>query len=276
MAFASVSEWSTTAASNTTLNTIPLDGATTTASQVDDIFREMMAQIGAYTRAGADLATAATLNLDSVDTLLFDLTGTTTVTAVTLTEGHWRICRATGAFGLTASASLIVNGSAATADTTVAGDLLYFRGYAAGVVRVWRFATGSGGSGTAATASEFWLATDATKFIPPSLLTSAAALVTLTDGASIAADMSTFVNATVTLGGNRTLANPTNAVVGRSGVIYVVQDATGSRTLAYGTSYKFASGTAPTLSTAANTVDRLTYFVRTSTHIDIDISKARA
>jgi hypothetical protein len=46
-----------------------------------------------------------------------------------------------------------------------------------------------------------------------------------------------------------------------------VQDATGSRTLAFGSYYDFAGGTAPTLSTAANAVDRLDYIVRSSTSI---------
>jgi hypothetical protein len=90
---------------------------------------------------------------------------------------------------------------------------------------------------------------------------SAAAEVTLTDAATIAVDMDSFINAKVTLAGNRTLGNPTNEKVGQSGVIRVIQDATGSRTLAYGTDWEFAGGTAPTLSTAANAEDLLFYHV---------------
>ncbi len=48
---------------------------------------------------------------------------------------------------------------------------------------------------------------------------SAAAEVTLTDAATIAVDMSTFINAVVTLGGNRTLGQPSNTKVGQAGVI---------------------------------------------------------
>jgi hypothetical protein len=87
---------------------------------------------------------------------------------------------------------------------------------------------------------------------------------TLTDGATITPDFAVANNFTVTLGGNRTLANPTNLTAGQSGSIFVVQDATGSRTLAYGTQYDFIGGTAPTLSTAANSVDRIDYVVRTT------------
>ena len=95
----------------------------------------------------------------------------------------------------------------------------------------------------------------------------AATITTLTDGATITPAFTDSCNFTVTLGGNRTLANPTGLVAGQSGSIFLVQDATGSRTLAFGSFYDFAGGTAPTLSTAANAVDRLDYIVRSSTSI---------
>ena len=90
---------------------------------------------------------------------------------------------------------------------------------------------------------------------------------TLTDAATITPDMSSNTNFTVTLGGNRTMANPTNFVVGQTGSIFLVQDATGSRTLSFGSYWDFSGGTAPTLSTTANAVDRIDYVVRTTTSI---------
>jgi hypothetical protein len=92
-------------------------------------------------------------------------------------------------------------------------------------------------------------------------------VTTLTDGANISIDLADSNNFTVTLAGNRTLDNPTNIVAGQSGSIFIVQDSTGSRTLAYGTYYDFAGGTAPTLSTAADAVDRIDYIVRSGTSI---------
>jgi hypothetical protein len=92
-------------------------------------------------------------------------------------------------------------------------------------------------------------------------------IATLTDGATITPDFGANQNFTVTLGGNRTLANPSNMVVGQTGSIFLVQDGTGSRTLSFGTYYDFAGGTAPTLTTTASAVDRLDYIVRTSTSI---------
>lgn len=92
-------------------------------------------------------------------------------------------------------------------------------------------------------------------------------ITTLTDGANISVDLAASNNFTATLAGNRTLDNPTNIVAGQSGSIFIVQDGTGSRTLAYGSYYDFAGGTAPTLSTTAAAVDRIDYVVRSATSI---------
>jgi hypothetical protein len=89
----------------------------------------------------------------------------------------------------------------------------------------------------------------------------------LTDGATITPDFAVANNFSVTLGGNRTLANPTNVVVGQSGVIKITQDGTGSRTLAFGSSWDWQGGVAPTLTTTANAVDILVYYVDGSTNI---------
>jgi hypothetical protein len=89
----------------------------------------------------------------------------------------------------------------------------------------------------------------------------------LTDGATITPDFAAANNFSVTLGGNRTLANPTNLTAGQSGIIVITQDGTGSRTLAYGSYFKFSNGTAPTLTTTASAVDVLAYYVESSTRI---------
>lgn len=78
--------------------------------------------------------------------------------------------------------------------------------------------------------------------------------VTLTDAASISVDASAGNTFEVTLGGNRTLANPTNLEAGTYTFI-IKQDATGSRTLAFGTKYKFKKNSNKTVSTAINAID---------------------
>ena len=93
------------------------------------------------------------------------------------------------------------------------------------------------------------------------------AISALTDGATITPDFALANNFSVTLAGNRTLANPTNLTAGQSGSIFIVQDGTGSRTLAYGSYWDFTTGAAPTLTTTAAGVDRIDYIVRTTTSI---------
>lgn len=83
---------------------------------------------------------------------------------------------------------------------------------------------------------------------------------TLTDGATI--DWNGDMNGQsvkVTLGGNRTMNAPTNINEYAAYVLRAVQDATGSRTLAWNSAFKFAGGTAPTLTTTANAVDVFTF-----------------
>ena len=93
------------------------------------------------------------------------------------------------------------------------------------------------------------------------------AVTALTDAASIATDLALSNNYSVTLAGNRTLSNPTNCTAGQSGSIFITQDATGSRTLAYGGYFKFVGGTAPVLTTTANSICRIDYAVKSATEI---------
>jgi len=68
-------------------------------------------------------------------------------------------------------------------------------------------------------------------------------------------------NFVLTFTGNVTLANPSTESVGQTGIITIIQDGTGSRTLSVGTDYEFPAGTAPTISTGANTTDIIPYCV---------------
>ena len=80
-------------------------------------------------------------------------------------------------------------------------------------------------------------------------------------------DLDRNANFKLTLSGNITLVNPANLTAGTTGSIFIVQDGTGSRTVSYGNSWDFAGGTAPTMSTAASSVDRIDYIVLDSTNI---------
>ena len=92
-------------------------------------------------------------------------------------------------------------------------------------------------------------------------------IVSLTDATSVAVNFSDGQNFSLTLAGNRTLENPSNCVAGQSGSVFVIQDGTGSRTLSYGSNWKFSAGTAPTLTTTTSAVDRIDYIVQTATAV---------
>lgn len=83
--------------------------------------------------------------------------------------------------------------------------------------------------------------------------------LTLTDEATISWDTSAGQVATVTLGGNRTVAAPTNLLNGGFYAMQIIQDGTGSRTLSWNAIFKFTGGVAPTLSTAASAKDFITF-----------------
>ena len=74
---------------------------------------------------------------------------------------------------------------------------------------------------------------------------------TLTDQATVTWDASTQDVCKLTLGGNRTMAAPTNNTTGQFISILVIQDGTGSRTLTWNAVFEFTEDTAPTLTTTA-------------------------
>jgi Protein of unknown function (DUF2793) len=85
------------------------------------------------------------------------------------------------------------------------------------------------------------------------------ASVALVDAASIVVDASLSNTFLVTLGGNRTLSNPSSLQDGFVYNFHVKQDATGSRLLTYGSVFKFGAAGAPLLSTAANASDWMSF-----------------
>ena len=100
----------------------------------------------------------------------------------------------------------------------------------------------------------------------------AANITALSDGATITIDMATACHHSVTLGGNRTFAAPSNQAVGQSGSIFITQDGTGSRTGSFNAAFKFVGGTAPTLTTTAAAVDRIDYVILSSNVIHCAVS----
>lgn len=92
-------------------------------------------------------------------------------------------------------------------------------------------------------------------------------ITTDSDGATVTFNMATSNLHTVTLGGNRTLAL-SNVAVGQCFILRLVQDATGSRTVTWFTTIKWAGGSAPTLTTTASKTDVFGFLCTSSGNYD--------
>ena len=213
--------------------------------------------------AGAFVVNGGALGTPSSGTVT-NLTGTAsiningTVGATTATTGAFTTLSATGVTtvqaGTVSAPAITTSGDTNTGIYFPAADTIAFT---EGGVEVMRLdSSGNVNIATTGVAAKLYVSGNAAQNV-----------AALTDAATIAVDMGTANNFSVTLAGNRTLGNPTNLLAGQSGVIFVTQDATGSRTLAYSSFWDFSQGAAPTLTTTANAVDAIVYTVRTSTAI---------
>lgn len=233
--------------------------------------------VSAFTLSGSKTLTATDYTSDESRPMVLNITSGTGGT-VTIPN----VARAYLVRNATSGTVTFTTGSGTTADVSTSqtqwvisagSNVVYATSYP--TLAAVQALLGTIASFNEATTAQF-LANTADKALSTDQTWGAGASVALTDAATIALDMSTFINGTVTLGGNRTLGNPTNPKVGQSGWIAFTQDGTGSRTLAYSSNWEFANGTAPTLSTAAGTKDVLFYTVLSSTSILGNLVKAVA
>lgn len=80
-------------------------------------------------------------------------------------------------------------------------------------------------------------------------------------GSSKILDFNTNHNFIINMNASLTLGQPVTGQVGQTGFIVFKQDASGNRTLTLNSAFKNPGGTAPTLSTAANSVDTVGYMI---------------
>jgi hypothetical protein len=188
-------KYSLTPANN---NAAPPDGAPEgmLPSAVNDTMRDMMAQIrdvGDGIRDGTYTMTAPKITGGSITGITFS---SIVVTGGSIT-GITDLAVADGGTGASSFTSgALLKGAGSSAITTATAGTDY-----AGIDTAQTFTKGQRGEITG-----------------------------LTDGATITPDLADSNNFSVTLGGNRTLANPSNIVAGQSGSIFITQDGTGSRT----------------------------------------------
>jgi len=186
-----------------------------------------------------------TLVNDADATVLGIPTGTTNVdvvgdlTAGTLNADGDTAADDAAAMGYTAAEGLILTGQGSTNDVTIKND---------------------------ADADVIEIPTGGTDVTVAGKLTAGKILLGNTDTdtsntGSVTLDYSANQNFVLTFTGNVTLENPSTEAVGQAGVIVCIQDGSGSRTLSLGSQYKTVGDAGITLSTAANAVDIIPYFV---------------
>jgi hypothetical protein len=73
----------------------------------------------------------------------------------------------------------------------------------------------------------------------------------------------------LTLTGNTSVTTPTNIAPGQSGIIYLIQDGTGGRSVSFSDVWNFSSGVTVTPTSVADSVDLISYFVRGVSAIDV-------
>lgn len=108
----------------------------------------------------------------------------------------------------------------------------------------------------------------ANKVVPLSVLWGAGAFVAIT----ATPDMSLFINGALVLTANTTIANPTNAKPGQSGVIVTTQDAAGGHTLSFGSNWKFPNGSVPSIDTTPGATNIIHYVVLSATKVLATVS----
>ncbi len=254
---------SVNAAAITSINTVVAN-----VSALTSVNTAAITSINTVVEAVSALTSVNTAAITSINTVVEAVSALTSVNTAAITSINTvveavSVITSVNAAAITSVNTVITNLSATLA-TSIANHLPLAGGTLTGTV-----------SGTDFYVSAVAIGVDALLGKELRIGTAAVAdIVSLTDAASIAVDFNTGQNFAITLAGNRTLENPTNCVAGQVGSIFIVQDGTGSRTLAFGSNWDFPDGAAPVISTSINAVDRLDYIVHTSTDVHGLVTKA--
>ena len=126
----------------------------------------------------------------------------------------------------------------------------------------WTVALSAPTSIPIATKEDLWAGTDNGKAVTAKTVADAEAFQTLTDAATVAWNCATQGwNASVELGGNRTMGVPSNLVLGRTYTLLIKQGTGGGRAMTFPSQYDFGQAGAPTLSTVAGKIDKVRFQV---------------
>lgn len=262
---ANLRKWSTTATGNATvaggLNTINYAEGQSPGS-VNNSAREMMAQVRSIYEPDewGWVEFSATASVASQTTFKIAGDQTTDWTA----GRRWRLKSGSSTrYGSIVSASYT---SETTVTVTVDSGSLSASHSIAALSAVYsdhiprQYLTSNSLSAAIATAAQY-RANTASKILTTDKVWSAADTVALTWAAAgtTTVDFSAGINFTVTTATGNSTLSPKNAKPGQSGFIYITQDGTTPRSLTFASTFVFAGGTDPTLTSTASAKDIFFY-----------------
>jgi hypothetical protein len=102
----------------------------------------------------------------------------------------------------------------------------------------------------------------------------AGSITTPSFGSTVQLNLVNSNNFRFTATSNFTMAMPTNLTPGQSGLIIIAQDGTGSRVVTWASGWVASGGSKPVLSTAAGSIDYVSYFVETTGRVYVSIAPA--
>jgi hypothetical protein len=194
----------------------------------------------------ATLASASTLNFDSITSNTVEITGTTTINSILLADGHLRFVRFNTTLVLKNSAALDL--PTGQDIVTQKGDWGVFVGRSGGVVQCINYLPESG-------LPVFGNAREKVRTISASTATTT---IDLNNG-----DGATVFKVTIAANTTITFTNPPPAPNGEifNFTLITINDATGGRALSFGNAMQWAGGNLPPRTTAANAKDVWAFYV---------------
>jgi hypothetical protein len=194
----------------------------------------------------ASIVSAATVNLSTASSNVVEITGTTTITGITLADGQMRMVRFAAALTLTNSANLVIPTGANV--TTAPGDWAVMVGRAGGVVHVSNYMRASG-------TPLFGNARDKVRNITANTATTTIDLNT--------GDEATVFKVTIAANTTITFTNPPPAPSGEifNFTLITINDATAGRSMSFGNTIQWANKTLPPRTTTANAKDVWGFYV---------------
>lgn len=101
-------------------------------------------------------------------------------------------------------------------------------------------------------------------------------VLTIVNGGIPYWDVSYYTNARILANASFSIPTPTGLCPGLGGMLTIIQDQTGSRSIVWGTNYRGSLGAKPVLSTTANAVDQIAWYSPDGKYVDLSMIPAES